>query len=147
MEKNKSIDHATMRKPRVGVGAVVFRGDSVLLIKRAKPPMQGYWSIPGGKLDYGEALKDAAIREVVEETGCAIEITGMIDVFEALPSDPDQHDFLTVMIDYVANWVSGEPAAADDAAAAEFVPIDEALKRLSWDETRRALQLALEKRR
>ena len=130
---------------RIGVGAVVFRDDQVLLVKRGKAPMLGLWSIPGGGLEYGETIKDGVIREVREETSCEIKITGLIDVFEAIrPGEP--HVPHTVMIDYAAEWVSGEPFAGDDAAEAEFVAIDEALKRLSWDETRRALQMALEMR-
>ncbi len=130
---------------RIGVGAVVFREQEVLLVKRGKPPMFGLWSIPGGGLEYGETIKDGVIREVREETGCEIEITGLIDVFEAIrPSEP--HVPHTVMIDYAAEWISGEPVAGDDAAEAEFVRFDEALKRLSWDETRRAVEMALEMR-
>lgn len=137
MEEHKTI--------RIGVGAVVFRGDEVLLIKRGKPPMLGMWSIPGGGLEYGETIKDGVIREVREETAVEIDLTGLIDVFEAIRSD-EPHVPHTIMIDYAANWRSGEPVAGDDAAAAEFVPIDEALKRLSWDETRRAVKMAAERR-
>jgi len=135
-------EHKTIR---VGVGAVVFRGQDVLLIKRGKPPMLGLWSIPGGGLEYGESIKNGVIREVREETGCEIEITDLIDVFEAIHAS-EPHVPHTVMIDYAAEWISGEPIAGDDAAEAEFVALDEALKRLSWDETRRALQMAFERR-
>lgn len=130
---------------RIGVGAVVFRGDDVLLIKRGKPPFLGEWSIPGGGLHYSEAILAAVAREVREETACEIRITGLIDVFEAIPNE-DYAFPHTIMIDYAAEWVSGAPKAGDDAAAAEFVPIEEAKSRLSWDETRRALAMALEMR-
>ena len=129
----------------VGVGAVVFRGDDILLIKRGKPPFKGQWSIPGGGLEHGEALTSAVIREVREETGLKITITGLLDVFEALPAETGFATH-TIMIDYVAEWVSGEPAAADDAIEAEFVSIDEAIKRLSWDVTRQAVRRAVERR-
>ena len=125
----------------VGVGAVVFRDDDVLLIKRGKPPFKGHWSIPGGGLRYGERAADAARREVREETGLEIEIIGLLDVFDALP---DGGDFArhTVIIDYVAEAASGEPVAGDDAAEAVFVGFEEALARLSWDKTREALRRA-----
>ena len=133
------------KSPRVSVGAVVFRGAEVLLIKRGKPPWLGQWSIPGGGLHYGETLIEAVAREVREETTCAVRVTGLIDVFEAMPG-PDYAFPHTVMVDYSCEWVSGEPIAGDDAAAAEFVAIEEAKARLSWDETRRALAMALKMR-
>ena len=127
----------------VGVGAVVFRGDDVLLIKRGKPPFKGQWSIPGGGLHHGERVADAVRREVREETGLDIEIIGLLDVFDALPDGADG-DFKchTVIIDYVAECASGEPVAGDDAAEAVFVDFAEALARLSWDKTREALRRA-----
>lgn len=127
----------------VGVGAVVFRGSEVLLIKRGKPPFMGRWSIPGGGLHHGERLEDAAVREVMEETGVSIRLGGLIGVFEAIPAGADP-DFTrhVVMVDYWAEWEAGEPAAGDDAAAAEFAAFDEALSRVSWDETRAAIARA-----
>ncbi len=143
MSQDKS-QHQTHNQVRIGVGAVVFRGHDLLLIKRGKPPFLGKWSIPGGGLEYGERLEDAALREVREETGCEARIVGLIDVFEALPQIDDKASFPhTVMVDYIAEWVSGEPRAGDDAADAEFVPLIEALSRVSWDQTRRALELAV----
>lgn len=132
-----------MSKISVGVGAVVFKGDDVLLIKRGKPPFQGQWSIPGGSLEYGENLVAGVQREVREETGISIDRLALIDVFEALPGTAmsDRH-FL--MIDYVAQWVSGVPVAGDDASDALFVPIAVARQKLSWDTTRQALGQALE---
>lgn len=128
-----------------GVGAVVFRGDDVLVIRRGKAPFKGQWSIPGGGLDYGERLADAVMREVREETGVEIRILGLLDVFEALPAETGHAHVL--MIDYVAEWVSGEPRAGDDAEAAEFVSLEEAERRISWDTTRRAIARAAEWRR
>ncbi|MEL7487564.1 MAG: NUDIX hydrolase [Pseudomonadota bacterium] len=126
----------------VGVGGVVFRGDDVLLIKRGKPPFKGHWSIPGGKLETGETLHDAVRREIAEETSIVAEIVCLIDVFEAIPGRDAGNDRHMLMIDYVARWVSGEPRAGDDAAAAEFVPLAEAIERLSWDKTRDAVSRA-----
>lgn len=132
---------------RVGVGAVVFRGDHVLLIKRGKPPFEGRWSIPGGGIRYGERLEDAARREVREETGLDVRIGGLIGVFEVMPTVADpEFSRHVVLIDYWAEWQLGEPTPGDDAAAAEFVLLDEALARVSWDETRRAIAEALKLR-
>jgi len=137
MEKNETI--------RIGVGAVVFRGEEVLLVKRGKPPFEGHWSIPGGGLEFGERLEAAATREVMEETGIEVKIGALIGVFEAMPDDVGQLTH-TVMVDYCAEWSAGEPIAADDAADAAFFSFDEARKRLSWDETRRAVAMAIDMR-
>ena len=131
---------------KIGVGAVVFRGADVLIIKRGKAPFAGHWPIPGGGLEHGERLTDAVIREVREETAVEIEILGLLDVFEGLPAGDGAFSDHIVMIDYVAEWRSGEPAAGDDATAAEFVDLETALSRLSWDKTREALARAVELR-
>lgn len=132
------------RQIRLCVGAVVFRGRDILLVRRGKPPFEGRWSIPGGGVHHGEALEDAVRREVLEETGIAIDIGGLLGVFEALPGrHPDAgHNRHDVMVDYWARWRRGEPVAGDDAAAARFVPEREALVLVAWDETRRAIEAA-----
>ena len=128
-------------RPILSAGAVVFRGEHVLLIRRGRPPFQGHWSIPGGKVDHGEPLEAGVLREVLEETGVRARVLGLIDVFEALPGRPDDPHF--VMVDHACEHVSGEPVAGDDAMDAEFVSVPEALARLSWDKTRLAIQGAL----
>ena len=132
-------------RPILSVGAVVFRGDDVLLIRRGRAPFKGHWSIPGGKVEHGEAMRDAALREVMEETGVTARVVGLIDAFEALPQAPGEPHF--ALIDFACEHVAGEPVAADDAMDAEYVPLSEALARLSWDKTRLAIQGALAFRR
>ena len=131
-----------MTRPVLSVGAVVFREDDVLLVRRGRAPLKGCWSIPGGKVEYGETVDDAIHREVFEETSIRCDIIGLIDIFEALPEESGADHY--VMVDYAARWRAGEPIAGDDADDAAFVPIDEALARLSWDKTRTALAQALE---
>ncbi|MEQ8406544.1 MAG: NUDIX hydrolase [Oceanicaulis sp.] len=118
----------------LGVGLVVWRGGDVLLIRRGKPPFEGLWSIPGGKVEPGERLQTAALRELHEETGTKAEIAGLIDVFENI--GPHGH---FVMVDYAARWLSGAPEAGDDALEARFMSYEDALDALSWDKTREAL--------
>jgi len=117
---------------------VVWRESRVLLIRRRKPPYEGQWSIPGGRVRPGETLAGAALRELKEETGVRARLSGMIDVFESIT----QYGHY-VMIDYAAAWVSGEPRAGDDALEARFFTLEDALERLSWDETRRAVEASL----
>jgi len=122
------------KRPMACVGVVCRRGDDVLLIKRGREPLKGKWSIPGGKMDFGETVQDAALRELKEETGVEARITRLIDVVDSII---DGHHY--VLIDFEAEWISGEPVAGDDAAAAEFVPVDEAMQRVSWDKTRQVI--------
>ena len=132
----------------LGVGAVVFRGDEVLLIERGKPPFLGAWSIPGGAPHFGEALEDAVLRELREETAIEARIAAFLGVYEFLPKMSLDQGFAghVVIIDYVAEWVSGEPVAGDDAAAAGFFPLETAVSMTNWDETRAAIRRAADLR-
>ncbi len=134
--------HERPSLPKVAVGAVIFRDQEVLLIKRGRAPFKGHWSIPGGKITFGETIHAALHREVLEETGVKIDILGLIDVFESVPqSEAEAHHY--VMMDYACRYAGGEVQAGDDAEMAEFVSLPEAMARLAWDETRRAVQGAL----
>lgn len=132
------------RFPTVGVGVVCLRDDQVLLVRRGRPPRLGEWSLPGGRLEWGETLAACAVREVREETGVEIALAGLVEVvdgrFGGAPDDPEQH---YVLIDYAARWISGEPQAADDAAEAQFVSLDAALDLVSWAATRRVIRAAM----
>ena len=126
--------------PVPAVGVVCLRGDSVLLIRRGTPPRQGEWSLPGGRIEPGERVVEAALRELREETGVEAAITGLIDVVDGLFPEAGRH---YVLIDYAARWVSGEPVAGDDALEARFVALDEVESLIEWSETRRIIRLAV----
>tara|TARA_R110000868_G_scaffold11516_6_gene56401 strand:+ start:17285 stop:17725 length:441 start_codon:yes stop_codon:yes gene_type:complete len=129
---------ADVRRPTPGAGIVVWRGDEVLLIRRGKPPHAGEWSIPGGKIEFGETAREAALRELMEETGTHARIIGLIDVIDAIGAR-DTHqpgDWHYVLADFAAVWTGGEPVAADDVTEAVFVSLEEALRRTRWDTTR-----------
>ncbi len=130
----------TEQRPVPTVGVVCLRGDEVLLIKRGNPPRQGQWSLPGGRLEWGETLQAGALRELAEETGVEAEILGLIDVIDGVMTTRHY-----IMIDYAARWISGEPVAGDDAADARFVSLDEALAMVEWEETRRVIREAVER--
>lgn len=127
--------------PAPTVGVVCLRGDEVLLIKRGTPPRLNQWSLPGGRLEWGETTAVAALRELKEETGVDAELLGLIDVidgvFPARPGGEITRHY--VLIDYAARWTGGEPVAGDDAADARFVSREEAMALVEWEETRRVI--------
>ncbi|MEQ1810929.1 MAG: NUDIX hydrolase [Terricaulis sp.] len=125
------------RSPIPAVGVVCFRGDDVLLIRRGAPPRQGEWSLPGGRIEFGERAVDAALRELREETGCEGEIVGLIEVVDGLMEDRHY-----VLIDYAVRWISGEPRAGDDALHAEFIPLHDIARLGMWSETVRIIEAA-----
>ncbi len=117
------------RYPVPAVGALVFNRNRVLLVKRRDPPMPGQWAIPGGRVEWGESLADAAAREVLEETGIAVDVGDAVYVFESITGDdgngsPALH---YVIVDFMATPVNpaAEPVSADDALDARWVALDE----------------------
>lgn len=107
---------------QLGVGAVVFKDDAVLLIKRKNPPNQNQWAIPGGRVNYGEPLKSAVERELLEETGVVIHALEPVFSFDVIESSETGGIVLHyVVIDFSAEYISGTPAASDDALDACWV--------------------------
>lgn len=127
--------------PILGVGAVVFHKDAVLLVKRATPPNAGEWAIPGGKVKLGETLQQAAEREILEETGVHIRAGDVIYQFEIIKRDSHGTvQFHYIILDLAAIYLCGEPHAADDASEARWVTQDE-LRRLPANDITRKLLL------
>lgn len=125
----------------VGVAAVIWNGrGEVLLIRRTKPPRMGEWSLPGGKIEFGEALIPALKREIREETGLEIEVVGLVDVAETIDdAGAGAAGGHFVLIDYAARVVSGVAVAASDAADATWVPITDLARYPMWEEMRRII--------
>lgn len=107
--------------PRCAASAAIFRGRDVLLIQRGKGALKGYWSLPGGHIEPGEAARDAALREVREETGVEAEISTFVDLHEVILKDAagalQAHYVIAV---HAGLWRGGTPVAGDDAADARF---------------------------
>jgi ADP-ribose pyrophosphatase YjhB (NUDIX family) len=102
--------------PLVGVGAIIIEDGRVVLIKRARPPMQAEWSIPGGALEIGELVREGAEREAREETGLIVEAGTLLGVFDRVLRDAEQRvRYHYVLVDFLCRRVGGELAAADDA--------------------------------
>jgi len=127
-------------RPWVGVGIVVWRGDEILLVRRAKPPRLGEWSIPGGAQSVGETVFEAAIREVREETGISIRPTGIVTVVDSVIRDAEQRpQFHYTLVEMSAEWVAGDAIAADDVDDIRWATPATAATLIKWDETLRVI--------
>ncbi|WBV41549.1 NUDIX hydrolase [Pseudoroseomonas cervicalis] len=127
-------------RPWVGIGVVAFRGNDVLLVRRAKPPRQGEWSIPGGAQALGETAEAAARRELREEAGIEVGPLTLAVVVDALNHDEDGRPrFHYTIIDFAGRWLSGEPVAGDDVSEARFFSPDEVATLGLWPEALRAI--------
>ena len=115
-------DRRYPKRPLVGVGALIFRRDRILLAQRGKEPLKGWWSLPGGLLELGELLADGVRREVREETGLEIRPLGVLKVFERIMRDAEgAPEYHYVLIDYICRIVGGDLCAGDDVCSVEWV--------------------------
>ncbi len=110
------------QSPRVAIGTVVIRDGAVLLVRRAKPPSEGLWAIPGGSVELGETLQQAAERELFEETGVRARAGQPCYAFDAVHKDAQGRvQFHYVVVDLKAEFICGEPEAGDDVLEARWV--------------------------
>jgi len=115
-------------RPIVGVGGVVVQNGRVVLVRRAKAPRKGEWSIPGGMLELGETLRDGVAREIEEETGLKVKSEEVLDVFDSIVIDADgKTQYHYVLVDYLCSVAEGELRAASDVSEARWATLQEVL--------------------
>jgi len=134
--------------PLLGVAVTVWRDDGrVLLVQRGKPPNYGQWNIPGGLVELGERLEEAARREIREE--CAIEITApqiftTVDILDY--DDEGRIRYHYILLEMLAEWAGGEARAGDDALAVRWTELAELAELPMWEQTREVLHEAAKRR-
>lgn len=112
-------------RPLLGVGALIFDGPRILLVERGKPPLVGYWSLPGGLVETGERLEDALAREVFEETGLHVTADSIATVFERImPDASGSCEYHYVLIDFYCSVVGGNLRPGDDSKRTEWFQLD-----------------------
>jgi len=113
-------------RPLVGVGGVVIDGDRVLLVRRARAPLQGEWSLPGGLVEVGESLANAVRREIAEETGLEVRVEGIVKVLDRITFAKGRDakkrvKYHYVLVDFLCRADGGDLRAASDVSDARWV--------------------------
>ena len=131
--------------PLVGVGAIIIEGSRVLLVKRAHTPLQAQWSIPGGVLEVGELIREAAVREAREETGLIVEPADLLGVYDRVLRAEGRVQYHYVLIDFLCHRIGGELQAADDAAEVRWFTREELPPLKLAPDTQEVIQKGFEK--
>ena len=119
--------------PIVAVGVLLLDGDRVLLVQRGRPPQVGRWTVPGGGVELGERLEEAALRELAEETGLGCTLGPVVEVLDRVLRDGDGRvEYHYVILDFLGAAPTGTLRAASDCADARWAPIAELD---AWDTT------------
>jgi ADP-ribose pyrophosphatase YjhB (NUDIX family) len=109
-----------LSRPQIAVSAAIFRGDRILLVRRARSPAKGFYSLPGGRVEFGETLHAALHREVDEETSLKIEIVDLAGWREVVPGPAGGGHYL--IMSFAARWIGNEPALNDELDDFKWLP-------------------------
>ncbi len=133
-------------RPVLGVSAVLFRGDRVLMVERGGVPLQGQWSLPGGGVETGETLDAAVRREVLEETGLTLLDVNFFEIFERIMRDAeDRIEYHYVLITSLCR-AAGEAHAGDDVSRTAWVRRDELSNYVITEGTAAIIERAFDRR-
>ena len=120
---------------------VIWKADKFLLIQRGTPPRLGQWSIPGGRQELGETVKEAALRETKEETGLSVRITDFLGVVDSIQKDhKGQIEFHATLVDFSAEWIDGHANASSDVIDCAWHRVEDLEVLKLWEETTRIIQ-------
>ena len=132
--------------PLVGVGAIIIEGGRVALVKRGHPPLAGEWSIPGGAMEVGETVREAAAREAFEETGLKVEVLELLGVYDRLLRDEDGRvRYHYLLVDFVCRHIAGDLCAAGDADATRWFTPEEVGQLPLPEDTAEVIRLGFER--
>lgn len=123
------------QNPIPAAGAIIVQDDRILLVKRAHPPRVGWWCLPAGYMEWQESPRQCAVRELLEETALHVKLNELFDVYSGT-DDPRSN---AVLVLYLAEVVSGQPKAGDDALEVRFFGFDELPDQIAFEAHRQAL--------
>jgi ADP-ribose pyrophosphatase YjhB (NUDIX family) len=136
-------DRQSSDHPRLGVGVLVFRDDRFLLVERGQEPNRGVWTLPGGKVEWGESVLEAAKRELWEECRLKAESYIFLDYFEFLDREAYSLRFHYVVLDFMAEYREGQLTPGSDVRAAAWCCFDDLQRLKTTDATRAMVHRAL----
>lgn len=135
-------------RPIVGVGAVVIDDGRALIVQRGGEPLKGHWSIPGGVVELGETLRQAAAREALEETGLVVEVGEVLEVFDSIVPDAEgKTQYHYVLVDFLCSVVVGEARPGSDALDVRWIKGEELDGFQMQESAKKVVRKALEKQK
>ena len=138
-------DRSYPAAPILGVGAIIVHEGRVVVIRRANEPLKGEWSIPGGRVELGETVAQAVVREAREETGLEVEPVTLVEIFDRITRDEEgKTKFHYVLLDYLCHVRGGDLRAGGDATEVRLLAAEELDAFPIRDFTRQVIRKALQ---